>query len=67
MLGKKIKELRIEKGLTQQKLAQALNVTVQAVSLWEKDKTDPDLSNIKALVKFFEITYDEFFEEEKPI
>ena len=62
MLGKKIRELRKEKGITQRQLAEHLNVTVQAVSLWEKDKTDPDLANIKLLAKFFNVTTDELLE-----
>ncbi|MDR3263651.1 MAG: helix-turn-helix domain-containing protein [Clostridiales bacterium] len=64
MLGKKIKELRTEKGITQKELAKKLNLSPQAISLWEKDKADPDLLNIKAIAKFFEISTDELLEFE---
>lgn len=59
MLGEKIRELRKEYKITQKKLAEELNISPQAVCLWEKDKTDPDLLNIKALAKYFNITIDE--------
>jgi len=45
--------MRIAKGITQKDLAKALSVTFQAVSLWEKDKTLPDIENIKQICKFF--------------
>lgn len=66
MLGKKIKDLRKEKGLTQKELADVMNITPQAISLWEKDQADPDLINIKKLAKFFDISIDELMNTEKP-
>ncbi len=59
MLGKKIKELRTEHCLSQQQLANVIGVTKSAVSYWESDKADPDILNIKAIAKFFNITIDE--------
>ncbi len=38
-LGEKIKALRMGKGISQEKLAQYLNVSFQAVSKWETDST----------------------------
>lgn len=61
MLGAKIKELRKEKGITQEQLAKALNVTRSAVALWEVDNTDPDIKNIIAIAKFFGVTTDCLF------
>lgn len=58
MLGKKITELRKEKGLSQKMLAEILEITPQAVSVWEKDKTDPDIINIKRLALFFDVSTD---------
>ena len=61
MLGKKIKLLRQEKGITQADLANALSVTRSAVALWETDNTDPDIKNIIALAKYFSVTTDFLF------
>lgn len=36
-LGKKIKQLRLQKGVTQDSLAKALNVSYQTVSKWENE------------------------------
>jgi len=45
-IGKTIKKLREEKGITQEQLAEKLNVTRQAVSNWENGKTQPDIDTI---------------------
>lgn len=50
--GKWIKELRDASALKQQDLANALGVTVQAVSQWENDKTVPDTLNLIALLEY---------------
>lgn len=64
-LGKRIKELRIEKGLSQSQLAKVLYVSQSTVAYLECGKREPKASYIIALVKFFEITYDEFFADIK--
>lgn len=58
MLGKKIKQLRHEKNISQYKLARDLNVIQSAVGQWETDKTDPSIENIIAIAKYFEVTTD---------
>ena len=58
-IGTVIKTRRREKDLTQEQLAEYLNVSVSAVSQWESGKTTPDLSLIVPLAEFFEITTDE--------
>ena len=60
-LGKKIKKLRLDKGITQEKLADYLNVSFQAVSKWEKELTSPDISLLPKLSTFFGITIDDLF------
>lgn len=45
-LGNKIYELRKRNGLTQQQLAEKLNVSNKAVSKWELGETTPELDNI---------------------
>ncbi len=61
-LGRRIKQLRMNKGVTQETLAQALGVTYQAVSRWENDITMPDITLLPALSVYFGITIDEMFE-----
>ena len=58
-IGKFISELRKEKGLTQQELADTLNVTDRAVSHWENGRRLPDISLLKELSKTFNVTIDE--------
>lgn len=62
MIGKKLKALRIERKIKQSEIAKALNITRQAIGHWENDLRDPDITNIKALAKFFNITIDELLE-----
>ena len=60
-LGEKIKELRKRDGRKQEDLADALGVTNQAVSRWEKDGSYPDMELIPAIANYFGITIDELF------
>ena len=62
-IGKKIKELRIEKELSQMQLAKSIGVSQKAIDFWERNINEPKVSYIIALVKFFEISFDEFFNE----
>lgn len=64
-IGKKIKELRIQKGLTQNELAERLYVSYQAVSQWENNITTPDINTIIELANQFELSLDELFELKK--
>lgn len=60
-LGEKIKELRNRDGRTQENLADALGVTNQAVSRWEKNGSYPDMELIPSIANYFGITIDELF------
>ncbi|MBI9012194.1 MAG: helix-turn-helix domain-containing protein [Clostridiales bacterium] len=60
-IGKKIKQLRVKQGLTQEQLANYLNVTFQAVSKWEQGSTSPDISLLPKLSTYFGITIDDLF------
>ena len=62
-IGEKIKELRLEKGLSQMQLGKAVSASQKAIDYWERGVNEPKASYIIALVKFFEISYDEFFAE----
>lgn len=61
-LGKKIKQLRLNKGVTQEILANALGVTYQAVSRWENETTTPDISLLPQISVYFGVSIDELFE-----
>ena len=62
-IGEKIKELRLEKGLSQMQLGKLIGVSQKAIDYWERSLNEPKTSYIIALVKVFEITYDELFED----
>ena len=60
-LGSKIKELRIAENLTQEKLAEELNVSFQSISRWENGISTPDISLIPAIARFFGVSTDYLF------
>ncbi|MBQ5322541.1 MAG: helix-turn-helix transcriptional regulator, partial [Oscillospiraceae bacterium] len=45
-LGEKISDLRKRKGISQEKLAELLDVSRQAVTKWESGKGNPDTENL---------------------
>ena len=61
-IGTMIKKYRHESDLTQEQLAENLNISVSAVSQWENGKTIPDVSTLLALANFFDISLDELFD-----
>ena len=58
-IGEKLAELRKQKNLTQENVAETLNVTRQTISNWELGQTVPDLEQSKALSKLYQISLDE--------
>ena len=59
--GKTIRILRKAKKLTQAQLGAVFGYSARTVSDWENGNTEPNIATIKAMVKFFDITYEEFF------
>lgn len=57
-LGQKLKEIRSTFGLSQENLAEIMNVSRQAITKWENDNGLPDVSNLQELSKVFGITVD---------
>ena len=57
-LGKKIIAMRNEKNLSQEQLAEKLNVTRQTISNWENGKFYPDIDSLVNLSKFFNVSLD---------
>ena len=61
-IGKHIRENRLRCNLTQERLAEKLGVTAQAVSKWESGATMPDITLLPELAALFGITIDALFE-----
>lgn len=57
-IGRRITQLRKEQGMTQEELAQKLDVTSQAVSKWENDVSCPDVSILPQLADILHTTTD---------
>lgn len=65
-LGEKLFELRKEKNLSQEEVADKLNVTRQTVSKWETNQSTPDFDKIVPLCELFEINTEELLTGKKP-
>ena len=57
-IGANIKRLRTAKGITQEQLSTAMNVTSAAVSKWERGDTYPDITLLQPLAYYFGVTLD---------
>lgn len=62
MLGSMIKELRLEKGLTQAQLAREIGVSQKAIDYWERGVNEPKASYIVSLCDFFRVSADDLLE-----
>ncbi|MBQ7755707.1 MAG: helix-turn-helix transcriptional regulator [Oscillospiraceae bacterium] len=58
MYNDALKKLRLEKGVSQQKVADYLNITKQAYSLYELGKREPDFETLLKLGEYFEVSTD---------
>lgn len=54
----RLKELRDEKGLSQQALAKKLNYTQTCIAKWESGTRSPSIENLAVLARFFEVSAD---------
>ena len=57
--NEKLQELRKQRGLTQEELAEKLYVSRTAISKWESGRGYPNIESLKAIAKFFSVTVDE--------
>ncbi|HHT55262.1 MAG TPA: helix-turn-helix transcriptional regulator [Acholeplasma sp.] len=57
-IGERIYNLRKEKGLSQEQLANKLDVSRQSISKWELGESNPELVNIVELAKVFDVSTD---------
>ena len=60
-ISNNIADLRKKKGITQEQLAIALNISPQAVSKWETNTSQPDTQMIPLIAKYFEVSIDYLF------
>lgn len=65
-IGEKLFALRKEKGLSQEEVAEKLNVTRQTVSKWETNQSTPDFDKIVPLCELFGIGTEELLTGKKP-
>ena len=65
--NEKLQELRKNRGLTQEELAEALYVSRTAISKWESGRGYPGIDSLKEISKFFSVTIDDLLSGEKVI
>ena len=65
--AEKLKALRKQAGMSQEKLAEKIGVSRQAITKWETDTGIPDIDNILALSALFGISIDEFLSDKKSL
>ena len=63
--NEKLQELRKNKGLTQEELAELLYVSRTAVSKWESGRGYPNIDSLKSIAKIFSITIDELLSSDE--
>ena len=63
--NEKLQQLRKQKGLTQEELAELLYVSRTAVSKWESGRGIPNIESLKAISKYFSISVDELLSGEE--
>ena len=67
LLNEKLRMLRKEKNLTQEELAEQLNVSRQAITKWESGEGIPDVENLKQISTLFNVIIDDLVKEDKTI
>ena len=65
--NEKLQELRKNKELTQEELAEALYVSRTAVSKWESGRGYPSIDSLKEIAKYFSVTIDELLSSDEVI
>ena len=62
-LAQTLKELRNDKNMTQEFVAESLGVTRQAVSKWENGTSEPSTSNLIAIAKLYDVAPEELLKK----
>lgn len=63
--GDRLKKSRLEKGLTQEQVAQNLYVTRQTISGWENEISYPDIINLIKLSDYYQVSLDTLLKEDR--
>ena len=63
IFGKRLKELRLEKALSQRAFGEIFNVCNQTVSFWETGSREPDLDTLLAIAHYFDVSLEFLLEE----
>ncbi|MGN1104355.1 MAG: helix-turn-helix transcriptional regulator [Candidatus Coproplasma sp.] len=58
LFKERLKELRVERKLSQADLAKELNVSQRSISSWETGFRQPDFETLERIAKFFDVTTD---------
>ena len=62
-IGESIKHYRLQKQMTQEKLAAELNISFQAISKWERNESLPDVTIVARLAEILNVTCDALLTE----
>lgn len=54
----RLRELRIEKNISQVEIAKMLNMSKMAISHWEKGNSEPSIEQLKILARYFDVSID---------
>ena len=63
IFGNRLRELRLERGLSQRALGEALGVCNQTISFWESGSREPNLDDLLKIAKFFGTSTDYLLDE----
>ena len=66
-LGERIRDERKKRGLSQEELADILNVSRQAITKWDTDRGIPDIANLIRISEEFEISLDELIKGDNSV
>ena len=62
-IGNKLNQLRKLSGMTQEQLAEKIDMSRQTISKWESDSTSPDLESIVKISRIFHVSLDDLLKE----
>ena len=62
--SERLKNLRKERGVSQEELAKVLHITRQSISKWETGTAYPDMEKMKMLSDFYELSLDELMDQD---
>lgn len=66
-IANRLQKLRKEKGYSQEQLAEALGISRQAISKWERAESSPDTDNLICLAKLYGVSLDELLSTDETI